>query len=177
MKRDLEYFDDLLNNPASLSNPEFHRLFHEWVEFLRANPKKFGMKGRGWKRAHRRIGSDLQRRDRIKEEFDELDELMEASENIDDAEQLKLNARWLDFMKNYHLEYEFTEEMIAEAEAKLAAYAESVRRERQAQINLQIANGKVEASKNALADAMFEAQDKNGKPFALPAYKTPKRSN
>lgn len=175
MKHDLEYFDAFLNNPASLSIPEFNRKISEWIDFIRENPKKYGMKGRGWKAAWHRIGDDIERRDRIKEELDELSFLLDMITKFDDDERLKIHRRWVDFVKKYQLEFEFTDEMIARGEAKLAACVEAVKKERLAEINVQIATGKAEASKNKLADAMFEAQDKYGKPFSFPAYKTPKR--
>lgn len=176
MKRNLKYFEMLLNNPAALSHREFNSQLGEWAEYLKAHPGKYEMSGKGWETAHERIQKDLERRDSIWDEFEEIEYMLEATKEASDEECLKVRRIWLDFMKKYRLEYELTDEIIAEMEDHYARYSDSIKAERVAQENLRLADANLEAATDDLAAALFEASDKVGKPITLSAFKMPKRN-
>lgn len=179
MSRNLEYFTKFLANPASFRNKAFYKMVHLWADYIRAHQGEFNyLEDDEWKETRERLIADFNRREAIRAEFDNLDaEIEAASESDDDARSISAQQRWLEFMKKYRFEYNFTKKQIAEGERLVNKYIESARAADIAAENLRISTIKLNEATANLDDALAEHYERTGKMPVLTALHANKKHN
>jgi ribosomal protein L17 len=164
MNKDYEYFKEFLDNPAPYSNNEFHSKLRDWAEYIKARADEFNyLEDDEWKEIRERIIEEIGRREDIRAEFEELDWLLETIEKFGSTARIKVYNRWLSFMKNNQLEYDFTDEQIAELEASLESLIHAERRCEITGQKVLMAKINYRKSIEKLDDDLAEYYEKTGK--------------
>ena len=178
MSKDLEYFKDFLENPASFKVREFYSIIREWAEYTIAHKDEFNyLEDEEWREIRERVLAALEIKEDLKEEFEDLESKLDLVKNlVADAEKISVYKEWLEFIKRNQAEYDFSDETITSSEAGLNKLIISV-------LDCEIAEERLKGSKMKYAksirdldDSMVEHYQRTGKRPVLSALQFKKRN-
>lgn len=181
MSKDLEYFKDFLENPASFKVKEFYETLRDWAEYVATHKDEFNyVEDEDWRETRERLNDAFQKKEMLKAEFEEVTSKLELMENSsDDSNKITVYTNWVEFMKRNQVEYNFSDEAIALVELLLnnfivSAYNFEVAAEAEKESQI-----KYEKSLENLDDKLFEHYERTGKRPVLNALqlKNKKKGN
>ena len=181
MSKDLEYFKDFLENPASFKVREFYLMLHEFVIYIKAHKDDFNyLEDEEWREIRERVFAELEKKEELKAEFDALDVKMElASKKGMDADKINVNKEWLEFMKRNKFQYDFTDEVIKESERRLNIFINAVVNFEFKEKELKESDIKLQKALEKLDNSIFANYERTGKRPILTSLKSkkPKKGN
>jgi predicted nucleic acid-binding Zn-ribbon protein len=171
MSKPLEYFKEFLENPKQYNVQDFYRWLHEWIDYVTGHKHEFNyLEDEEWREIKDRVLEALTIMEDLKDEFHDLeDRLDEVSQSGSDAERIEVYTEWLEFMKRYQREYQFTDQQIQTAEKSLNKLILSVMDCEIAEERVRGSQKKVQESTKVMFDALFNHYQKTGKyPVLVP---------
>lgn len=180
MAKDLEYFKDFLENPGSYIVREFYEMVREWADYIIAHKNEFNyLEDEQWREIRERLRAAFEIKEDLRLEFEEIEEKLDAldalDDDVNDDDAIAVYQEWLEFMKRTQTEYGFTDEQIAESEARLENLIESVRKCEIAEENLRKSESQYRKSLEKLDDSLAEHFERTGKRPILSALQLNKR--
>lgn len=171
MKRDLEYFKEFLDNPKAYNVKDFHDWLREWGKYIKEHEDEFNyLEDEEWREIRERVIEAIDIQVDLRDEFDEIEEKLDSIRECEaDAEKIAIYKEWQAFMKKYQWEYQFTDEMIAESEARLDKLIRSIEKEEIAKENLKKSRAEYQKSLDDMDDSLFEHYKRTGKRPVLSA--------
>lgn len=175
MNKDLAYFKNFLDNPASFKVSEFYVMLRDWAEYIRTHKDEFNyLEDEEWREIRERVIAAFNLKEKLTQEFDEIGLKFDMVESGSDEDHIAVIKEWLAFMKKNQAEYDFPDENIAVMEAKLNNLVTSVLNSKIANAKLRESEIQVEKSLEKLDDAIFEHYERTGKRPVLTALRVNK---
>ena len=120
MAKDLEYFDDFFAKPESMKAREFYEYVHEWLEYLKEHEGEFNyLEDEEWRERKDRVLAVLTEQEDLKDEFECIQENLDAIDEFETSEKIEIYEEWLAFMQKNQANYEISDEDLAKAEADI----------------------------------------------------------
>ncbi len=118
MSKDLEYFKDFLENPASYKIHQFYSLLNEFGNYVIEHKDDFNyLKDKEWRKIRKRLVAAVRIKDALKEEFEALEfKLNFVLEKGLDKDKITVYKEWLEFLKRNQTEYDISDKDIEETE-------------------------------------------------------------
>ena len=176
MKRDLDYFAEFLDNPAGLDRAEFWAKLAEWKELVRLNDGEYDLDCDEMQDKIEVVCKTFtDYRDEGRAELAEIERLYDVTPESDKEGYIAVSRRFNKFMKTYQLEFEFTDEQIAESENKLEAYRKALIRCRISRRIAEESRIVAEDSLKEFDEAIAKVYQGKGKPPVFTSLKARKK--
>ena len=176
MSKDLGYFKDFLANPESYNIRDFYSIICEWAEYTIAHKDEFNyLEDEEWREIRERVLHALEIKEDLKEEFEDLESKLDLVKNLTaDAEKISVYKEWLEFMKKYQFEYDFTDEVIKESERRLNIFINAVVNFEFKEKELKESDIKLQKALEKLDNSIFANYERTGKRPILTSLKSKK---
>ncbi len=176
MNKEYEYFARFFTVPESYHNQDFQRIMREWVDYMDAHAGEFNyLEDEDWRERRELIIAEIDRREDMRDEYEEITAAIESPEVTSNEERIHNLSCWLEFIKKYQFEYQFTDEDIHGTEKRLVIFKQAVEEARVLDERARFARLEQQKHLAALADALVEHYEKTGKHPILPVFPAKKK--
>lgn len=118
--KEFNIYHEFFEKPESFNNREFYDWVKKWGTYLSEYKDEFKyLEDDDWAEIRDRLLNELYRREDLNDEFDALREELEAGMDDYSDERIDFYRRWVEFMKRNRFEFDFSDELVNEAELKL----------------------------------------------------------
>ena len=174
MNKDLEYFKDFLENPASYKFPEFAKMLEEFTAFLSIYRNEINFaKGEEWRETRERLEAAIQIKENMTIELKELTDQAEVFGELDNDEaKFVLYQKWQAFFKKHSADYYAPDHIIKIVENSLETLGRSLL---ESDVDKKSTTRKQKSLKE-VEDAIFEHYERTGKRPVMTALKVKKNN-
>ena len=174
MDKELEYFKDFLENPASYKFPEFAMIFMEFTAVLSTHRNEINFaKGEEWRETRERLEAAIQIKENMTIELKELTDQAEVFGELDNDEaKFVLYKKWRLFFKKHSADYDVPDHILTIVENRLETLGRSLLEN---DVDKKSTTRKQKSLKE-VEDAIFEHYERTGKRPVMTALKVKKNN-
>ena len=174
MNKDLEYFNDFLENPASYKFTDFTKMLIEFTAFLSTHLNEINFaKGEEWRETRERLEAAIQIKENMTIELKELTDQAEVFGELDnDEHKFVLYEKWRLFFKKHSADYYVPDHILTIVENRLETLSRSLL---ESDVDKESTTRKQKSLKE-VEDAIFEHYERTGKRPVMTALKVKKNN-
>lgn len=117
MAKELEFFNEFFEKPETMKAREFYMYVHEWLEYLKEHAGEFNyLEDEEWRERKDRVLAVLTEQEDLKDEFEYIQENLDAIDDFETSEKIEIYEEWLAFMTKNQANYDISDEDLAKAE-------------------------------------------------------------